>query len=136
MPILKYEGLMRKRTNAARGLFIALLMLLALSGLSAQETIMIGASDDWERLAYTDQILVVEGRRGFRDAVIEPFSFATQSTTELLLQFDSLPLVDSAANHSIMSQGLSELSTSIQRPGSRRSASSGPSIRRAPLPVR
>ena len=108
---------MRKRTSASRGLIVALLLFTALLASNAQETITIGASDDWARLAYTEQILVVEGRRGFRDAVIEPFSFSPLATTELLLQFDSLPLRDSVGNHTIASQGVSELSTSIQRTG-------------------
>ncbi len=83
-----------------------------------QETITIGAADDWSRIAHSERILVVEGRRGFRDAVIEPFSFAAQPTTELLLQFDSLPLRDSSMNYSILTTpGASELSTSIQRTG-------------------
>ena len=102
---------MRKRT------VLALLTLLTVATLHAREqTIVLGADDAWNRLASVDGIVSVPGRQGFADLRLEAFRHHPGPETELLIQFDELPLGDSTGRYAVRSAD-PELAPTIARTG-------------------
>ncbi|TVQ28020.1 MAG: hypothetical protein EA382_02680 [Spirochaetaceae bacterium] len=102
---------MRKRT------VLALLTLLTAATLHAREhTIVLGTDDAWNRLASVDRIVSVPGRQGFTDLRLEAFRHEPGPDTELLIQFDELPLRDSTGRYAVRSAD-PELAPTIARTG-------------------
>lgn len=107
---------MRKRTTPA--VCLALAIVLSSPVLAQQRTVILGAEDGWDSILFADRVIVEEGRRGFPDVTLEPFSLDPDQTTELLLGFDSLPIRDETGSHQVFSlPGGSEISSTIQRTG-------------------
>lgn len=114
MPILKYTRTMSKRTTT----FLAILIsFLALEGVCAREqTIVLGADDGWESTTLLERLVRVSGRYGGDDLQIMPYRNEIDSDTELLLHFDSLPLVDAAGLFAVSATS-PELSFTTSRAG-------------------
>ena len=91
---------MRKRTIAA-----LLTILLAASAHSAEKTIVLGAEDRWQDIAAAEGIVVMPGRQGYDDVYLMHARHRADAETELLLDFDSLPVADATGNYTVTAPG-------------------------------
>ena len=102
---------MRNRTVLAM-----LAFLLSSATVHGQERIVFGEEDGWLRLLLRENVITVAGRSGYPDLELEAFTHEPDEETELLLQFDSLPLTDAAGRFTVLSDR-PELGYSIARTG-------------------
>ena len=101
---------MRKRNQLFSSTRFRLLVLLLLyaggAGVmlpAAEETIVLGAEDGWRRLTRRERLVTQPGRQGYMDLSVEPFRHGVTDHTELLLQFDELPVRDAAGRYEVQS---------------------------------
>jgi len=77
---------------------------------------VLGADDGWESTTVFERLVHVGGRYGSVDLQIMPFRHEIDLDTELLLPFDSLPLIDIAGRFAV-SAAAPELSVTTSRAG-------------------
>ncbi|MFP4375632.1 MAG: LamG-like jellyroll fold domain-containing protein [Spirochaetales bacterium] len=96
-------------------LIILTLLSLALP-LWAQEQVEFGRADGWTSLLVRERLVTVPGRDGFADLELEAFRHVSDSQTEILLHFDSLPITDAAGNFRVIAPA-AELSSAVAQTG-------------------
>lgn len=87
-----------------RSIFVILIVFAA--GHSAWgEVFTIGMSDGWAQVERAENVSFREGRRGFLDAALGDNEYTADSTTDLLLDFNVMPIRDSAGRYAAASDG-------------------------------
>lgn len=110
---------MRKRTRSvSTSALLAVPLLLFLAGdlRASERTIVLGGQEGWVPAHLLAGVNLVSGRRGMNDLQLMPFSYEPDGDTELLLQFDSVPLTDAAGNFGVTTAA-PEISSTTRRTG-------------------
>lgn len=63
------------------------------------ETILIGKEDNWQNLAYQENIRLVQGKRGYLDIELEDGQYTATADTDLLLHLNHHPIEESTGNY-------------------------------------
>ncbi|TFH04019.1 MAG: hypothetical protein E4H09_04275, partial [Spirochaetales bacterium] len=105
-----------------------LTIILASAATAAPETIVFGSQDNWHDLVASEGVVVGPGRHGYQDVSLMFDRYTPRHDTELLMQFDSLPLVDAAGHYTVTGDS-AELSGSTFRTGTGALLTDGPEDR-------
>ena len=91
------------------------LAAVSLNAFALERELVVGSEGQrpWAELEQTEGTRTEAGRRGLPDLVLEDARYAADSSTELLLHFDSAPPSDATGRYSVVRPGDLRLSTSV-----------------------
>jgi hypothetical protein len=97
-----YRRIVKKSTLSA-----GILLLLCAVTLSALDReIVLGREDQWRDVSYSEHLLLVKGRWGSRDLVLQEAEYLPDQHTDLLVHFNGHPFQDQAGNYRVAEEDL------------------------------